>query len=234
MSTVYPFVPTQLPASVTLPQDLVDQRTAASVNNPMTAIGNGVAYLDEVITVQRRMACNQPVGQPEGGAIAKTINLKASSLEPIVEINWEAYGSYIRAGVPEVTDIGHHLLYRANELVVDGATFARLSAWVIGGPAHGALPAMMPAIGMVRYNPATDAWDALLSTTAGMSTDASSTVGQYEAYHEIRLNADQNNTIDLSTYEYYIVVCPEGGANAQEGLSFRSFSSSNTARRYQR
>ena len=231
MSTVYALVPTVLPASITLPQDLVDQRSAASVNDPITAVANGVAYLNQTITITRRMAANQPIGQPEGGAMAKTNNLKTSSMEPIIEVNWEAYGSYIRAGVPEVTAIGHHLLYRANELVVDGASITRLTCDLIGGPAHGALPAMMPAIGLVRYSPAADTWESLLA--ANMQDDTSANVGAYEAAHDIRLTPDQNATVDLATYDYYIVVCPEGSTDSQEGLSIRSFHMRNSAKRYQ-
>ena len=231
MSTVYALVPTVLPASITLPQDLVDQRSAASVNDPITAVANGVAYLNQTLTITRRMAANQPVGQNESGAIAKTYDLKALSIEPLIEVDWEAYGSYMRYGVPEVTAIAPHLLYRANELVVDGATITRLTVDLIGGPAHGALPAMMPAIGLVRYSPSADTWEPLLA--AGMQDDTSANVGAYEAIHDIRLTPDQNATVDLATYDYYIVVCPEGSTDAQEGLSFRSFHMRNSAKRYQ-
>lgn len=231
MSTVYNFVPTVLPASMTLPQDLVDQRSAASVNDPLTTVGNAVAYLNQAVSLTRRMAANQPIGQNESGAIAKTYNLKSLSMEPLIEIDWEAYGSYIRYGVPEDTAIGPHLLYRANELAVDGAIITQLTCDLIGGPGHAALPAMMPAIGLVRYSPAADTWEPLLA--AGMQDDTSAGVGAYEAIHEIRLTPDQNSTVDLSTYDYYIVVCPEGGANAQGGLSIRSFHASNSAKRYQ-
>ncbi len=44
MPTPYAPVPTRLPASLTLPQDLIDQRTAASVNQVFQPLGDGVEF----------------------------------------------------------------------------------------------------------------------------------------------------------------------------------------------
>ena len=231
MSTVYALVPTVLPATITLPQDLVDQRSAASVNDPITAVANGVAYLNQSLTVRRRKSCQIPIGQLRGGAVAKTYDMKASRFDPLDNTLWTVYGARIRCGVPEATAIGVHLVYPADDLVIDGAVLTRLTAYCIGGSGHAGLPAMMPAIGLARYDPATDTWASLLA--AGMQDDTSADVTAYELSHDIRLTPDQNATVSVASYSYYIIVCPEGSTNGQEGLSFYSFEMRQTAPRYQ-
>lgn len=194
-------------------------------------MANGVAYLNQAISVYRRKTCQTPIGQLRGGAVAKTYNMKASRFDPLDNTLWTVYGSYMRCGVPEATAIGVHLVYPADDLMVQGSTVTRLTAYCKGGASHFALPAMMPAIGLARYDPATDTWASLLA--AGMQDDTSANVAAYEASHDIRLTPDQNNVIDLTAYSYYIIVCPEGSTDAQEGLSFYSFLAKQTAPRYQ-
>lgn len=233
MSTVYPFVPTQLPASVTLPQDLVDQRTAASVNDPMTAIGNGVAYLEQQITCYRRSGCGRPVGAVRSGAIAKTFDLKTVRLDSWETKLFTQYGNSIRCPTPDAGNLAIHLLYDITDLIVDGATITRVTLDLIGNTgAHAALPGMMPALGVARYSATADSWQSLLA--AGMQDDTSASVAEYEAAHEIRLTPDQNATAATNLYSYFAILCPEGGANAQDNLQFRAITVRNAAPRYQK
>jgi hypothetical protein len=232
MSTVYALVPTILPASITLPQDLVDQRSAASVNDPITAVANGVAYLNQSGTINRRMGCGDPVGATRTGAIAKTYDLKNVRLDSWETKLFTCYGNSMRCPTPDAGALATHLLYDISDLMIEGSVVTRITLDLVGNVGtHGALPAMMPALGVVRYSPSADTWESLLA--AGMQDDASADVAAYETAHDIRLTPDQNNTVSLQSYAYYAVLCPEGSTDAQDNLQFRTLSTRSTAPRYQ-
>ncbi len=233
MSTAYAPVPAILPATITLPQDLVDQRTAASVNVPFASLADAIAYLGQTLTVHRRKGCGNPVGAVRTGAIAKTFDLKTVRLDSWETKLFAAYGNSMRCPTPDAGNFAIHLLYDISDLMVDGATVTRVTVDLIGNTgAHAGLPGMMPALGVARFNPNADTWESLLA--AGMTDDTSGSVAAYEAAHDIRLTPDQNATVDLTTYAYFAVLCPEGGANAQGNLQFRSLNVRNSAPRYQR
>lgn len=233
MSTSYSPTPAILPASITLPQDLVDQRTAASVNVPFKSLADAIAYLNESVTHTRSMGCGNPVGR-ERSASAKTYNMKAKRLDP-----WEdgatlptltMYGERIRCGTPETgSNIAGHIVYDVTNLLIDGATVTRCTI-DLANPNTLTLPGMMPAIAMVAYDVGTDTWSSLLST--GTQTDTSASVAAYNGLHDIQFTPDQFNIVDLSKYTYYVVVCPEGGTNGIEGLSFYRIHIRQTARRF--
>lgn len=233
MSTSYSPTPTLLGSTITLPQDLVDQRTAASVNVPFQALADAVAYLQQSVTHTRAKGCGSPIGRVRAGAEAKTYDMKGKRLDP-----WEdgaslpvlhVYGERIRCGTPETgSNIATHFVYDVTDLMIDGATVTLLSA-ACANPNTVTLPAMMPAIALVRYNPSADTWESLRA--AGTKTDTAATVGAYNLVHEIRFVPDQNATVDLTTYVYYAVICPEGGTNGIEGLSFYRLLVEQTARR---
>lgn len=232
MSTPYAPVPAILPATITLPQDLVDQRTAASVNVPFADLANAIAYLGESVEVHRRKGCGNPVGAVRSGAIAKTFDLKTVRLDSWETKLFTAYGNSMRCPTPDVGNLAIHLLYDISDLMVDGATVARVTLDLIGNTGtHAGLPGMMPALGVARYDGAADTWQSLLA--AGMKDDTSGSVGAYETAHDIRLTPDQNATVNLTLYSYFAILCPEGGANAQDNLQFRSINVRNTAKRYQ-
>lgn len=234
MSTSYSPVPVALPATITLPQDLVDQRTAASVNVPFKSVADGVAYLMETITHTRAKGCGAPIGRVRAGAEAKTYDLKNKRLDP-----WEdgaslptltLYGERIRCGTPETgSDIATHFAYDVTDMMIDGATITdvRISC---ANPNSLALPSMMPGFALVRYSPRTDTWESTLA--AGMKTDPTALLALYQGVHDVNYTADQNATVDLTEYAYYVVICPEGGTNADEGLSFYRMTIAQTARRF--
>lgn len=117
--------------------------------------------------------------------------------------------------------IGKHLIFPINQYLVHGATFMSARLYLRGNGAHGAtLPSMMPAIGVARYDPATDTTVSLKSGTA-MYDDTSASAAAYDALHSFKIDLDQNQTIDLENYVYTFVVCNEGDANAKEELSLR-------------
>lgn len=226
MSTVYNFVPTVLPASMTLPEDLVDQRSAASVNVPLTTVGNGLAYLNQNVSMYRRMSACAPTGV--SGLRAKNGNLSGVALDTWGARGFTLFGERLVCIGGEATE-GHHAVYDVTSLMVDGATVTQASVELAGNTSH--VPGMMPALGLSRYSPTAGTWQSLLA--AGMVDDTSASGAAYAAAHDIRLYPDQNATIDLSSYAYYAVVCAEGGAGYVAGMKLFTLSFIQTARRYQ-
>lgn len=243
MSTIYPFVPTQLPASVTLPQDLVDQRTAASVNVPMTAIGNGVAYIDELIT--RTVVAGVMDMNPRGSdVIAPTWN-PTSAPTQFAPVQDNSANGVLAARCVYYTDYSglrfydanagsasaRHVMLALNPYLLQDADLTRLTLTLDGQAGHVGLPASMPAMGIARWSPETNVWDSLVG--AGLTYDSSASTADYEVAHPLRVTPDTNITIDLSTYVYYAVVKNESSTNALSQLRLRSLHIRQYARRYQ-
>lgn len=125
--------------------------------------------------------------------------------------------------------VGKHVLFPLNAYLVQGATLSRVTV-ILGGQGHGALPAMMPALGVIRYDPVADAYVSLLST--GMVDDSSANAAAYDAIHDIKCNTDQNNTVDLSAYVYSAIICNEGHTNALAELRLRQILIRQTTKGY--
>lgn len=109
--------------------------------------------------------------------------------------------------------VGRHLMIQLNEYLCEGATLNGC-ALVLGGMGHGALPAMMPAMGIVRYDHKAATLVSLKSGTA-MVDDPTAVVATYDAIHEFSMTCDQNNVINMASgYVYYLIICNEGHTNA--------------------
>lgn len=109
-----------------------------------------------------------------------------------------------------------------DSLLVDGATLtlARLN-WE-ANPGHAGLPVLMPKYGIARIDFGGSAPTNLLSTGSGLAADASANIAAYNAAHWNSFVPDQNNIVDRTQYNYYLVVWNEGGTNALVGASCRS------------
>jgi hypothetical protein len=83
-----------------------------------------------------------------------------------------------------------------------------------GKSGHGGLPALMPRAALARYDAGSSA--SLCSTA--WAVDSSASTGAYEASHTITLTVDQNNVIDVDSYDYIFLVQNEGNTNATTGL----------------
>lgn len=114
---------------------------------------------------------------------------------------------------------GRHLIVSLNPYLFQGASISSLKLY-LGGQGHGALPAMMPALGIARLDPVTNTVVSLHSTTP-MKDDASASAAAYDAIHSITFTPDQNSTVDLTQYIYYAVICNEGHTNALAELRLR-------------
>jgi hypothetical protein len=122
-----------------------------------------------------------------------------------------------------------HLLFPLNQYLVHGATLGSVKLILGGNGAHLGLPAVMPALGIVRHEPLADTTASLHSTTP-MKDDASASAAAFDAIHSITFTPDQNNEIDLTQYSYYAVVCNEGHTNALAELRLRQLIITMTAK----
>lgn len=123
---------------------------------------------------------------------------------------------------------GKHVLFHLNQYLVHGANFDSLKLNLKGAGGHGALPLMMPSLALVKFDPETDTLVSLLA--ANTVDDASASTAAYDAVHSITLTPDQNQTISLTKYSYYAVVCNEGNTNALAELALRNFVITMTAK----
>ena len=175
------------------------------------------AAADAQKTVVRSFAPHLMGALTTSGAVAKTHDHSASVLRvPMTEQdnaatdNTRYYdeGRGCRFYDKEAgSAIGKHLVFPINQYLVHGATFVSARLYLVGNGAHGAtLPAMMPAIGVARYDPATGTTVSLKSGTA-MFDDTSASAAAYDALHSFKVDLDQNQTINLEDYVYTFVVC---------------------------
>jgi len=124
---------------------------------------------------------------------------------------------------------GKHVLVPLNPYLIQGSTLSSVLLILRGAAGHGALPAMMPALGVTRLDHVADTWASLKSGTA-MTDDASASVVAYEASHGITATLDQNNVIDTTTYSYFAVICNEGHTNATTQLRLQQLIVTMTAK----
>jgi hypothetical protein len=129
------------------------------------------------------------------------------------------YGDSLRFNVATAgSAVGRHVFFPLNSILINGATIDSAKLFLQPVSAHASLPAMMPAMSIVRVDPSTGTQAGLRG--AGMTDDPSAGVGSYNARHAINVTCDQNQTVDLGTYEYFAVACNEGDTNAVAELQF--------------
>ena len=232
MSTVYVPVPTILPATATLPQDLVDQRSAASVNVPFKTALDAIAYLMQSSTHNAGRGLSNPIGYTD--EIAKTHNISALDLTPITtgavidDTGMAIKTKFVTTNITSA--LARHVVWDITSLLIHGGTFVSAVVKMKGDPGgHALLPLLMPAIGVVRWAPAT----ALVCLrAAGMFDDQSANVAEFDAIHDTTFVVDQNATIDLKLYSYFLIACNEGNTNSREGFEYHNMHVAITAPRY--
>lgn len=236
MSTAYAPVATIMPATITLPQDLVDQRSAASVNVPFATLADAIAYLMLAGSTDRSRSCTSDLVM-SNAAMAKSETMVGGTVaadETLGASNAVLYADHLRwSGLDTLNALAYHAWFPLNSILISGATVTSAKLYLQGSPGHGALPAMMPAMSIVRVKPPANTQVSMRST--GMTDDASGSVAAYEAIHTIEVVPDQNATIDLADgAQYYAVACNEGHTNALQELRFYGISVRMSAPRYQR
>ena len=241
MPTVITPSPALLPATINGPQDLVDLRTAASVNQAFQPLADACGYYQESITVRRIIACADACSRGSDDTAAATWDPSsfATQWAPTQD---DATSALVR--VEMYTDVGRirfvtanagsalakHVLFPLNAYVIHEGTFVDVVLRLQGNAGHCGLPANMPTLGIARYDPAANTWASLVA--AGATADTSVDVAAYEALHTITATVDQNATIDREQYVYYAVVANEAGANALGQLALVSLRVRMTARRF--
>lgn len=120
------------------------------------------------------------------------------------------------ADVNAATASTRHLCVSLDDSLVHGATLDSVKLYLSGKAGHGGLPAVMPALSIVRYNASAGTLAELRA--AGMRDDQSGGVAAYEALHSITYTCDQNHTIDRSQYTYSAIICNEADTNALNQL----------------
>lgn len=235
MSTAYTPTPTIMPATITLPQDLVDQRTAASVNVPFASLADAIAYLMLAGNTDRNRSCTSDLVMSNAvQAKSETMTGAIAAAEVLDATTALLYSDHLRwSGLDTVNAFAFHAWFPLNSILISGATVTSAKLYLQGAPGHGALPAMMPAMSIVRVKPTDNSQLSMRST--GMTNDASGGVAAYEAIHTIEVVPDQNATIDFSDgAQYYAVTCNEGHTDALAELRFYGLSIRMSAPRYQR
>lgn len=172
-------------------------------------------------TVIRSFSCAD--GLPRGSvAMAKTHDITTTGFwYPCTGDNTATdasrswmYSEYRYMKFPDADNtaaVGRHLLFPLNQYLLQGATL--VSATLnLAGTGHANLPAMMPSLAIIRYNPTDNSLASLLA--ANTKDDTSPNIATYDAVHSITLTCDQKNTVDMEANSYYAVVCNEGHTNS--------------------
>lgn len=118
-------------------------------------------------------------------------------------------------GVTTGSAIAHGYRFPLRDSLVDGATLLSAVVRLRGIGGHGALPLLMPKVGIHRADIDGFGNDLLL---AGVVADTSASVAAYEASHDVTFTPNQNNVIDSGTYTYWLTLWNEGSTSALTGL----------------
>lgn len=110
-----------------------------------------------------------------------------------------------------IQELTHTTAYASSPLLLPhGAVLTSVSVRVVAETGHGALPATMPAIHLIRHaSPA--------HTSLGSASDSSGTPGAYESTHNITISG-LSVTVDRTLYRYSVRLSGEAGANFVAGL----------------
>ena len=232
MSTVYTPTAVIMPGTITLPQDLVDQRTAASVNVPFQTLADAITYLMTVQTTVRSVRISRAVvgvtaATAKSGTQVGPYDEIPSTATPLLNFfTGYTWFADVNAGSAST----RHVCISIDDVLVSGLTLDKVYLYLKGKAGHGALPTTMPALSVVRYTKTTNTIEELNST--GIKDDLSANVGAYEAYHSIYYECDQNHTVDLELYTYSAIITNEANTNALNQLTLYSLETTQAVPRY--
>lgn len=197
-----------------------DKITAASVNVALQHLGDAVKNVTPPTTLSLS-ADRARLYVPEGAitigpALGSLTTLSVISSTPVENSDTQLG---VLVAKTALTMAQAFILYMPlDELLhYNGYTIASCVLKVKGKAGHGALPVAMPRISLVRFGASANT--ALHSSTWVVDTAAS--VGAYEVEHNITLTPDQNAVVDVTQYQYALLVQNEGNTNATNGLQFR-------------
>ena len=167
-------------------------------------------------TTRRSRGCTSDLVMGNANTAKTQAMVGIAMAETLSASNAVLYGDHLRyLVVDDTAAFGLHVYFPLNSILVDGATITSAKIWVRPNTAHASLPAMMPAMSVIRYDPSAQVQDSLRA--AGMYDDQSVDVAAYNAHHTITFTPDQNATVDFVNtkgYQYWLVFCNEGHTNA--------------------
>jgi len=112
------------------------------------------------------------------------------------------------------------------DTVHDGATIASVILYFKIQTGHGAMPATLPKLSVIRVDLTTGAVGVTLSSAdvgTGLAISSAVAVGPYEnggAIQSFTYTVDQNALVDRSKYDYIVALDDEAGANAIAGNAY--------------
>lgn len=207
MSEVYTPVPSNNPASVTIPED-GDDKPVASILVAVEGIADKVAHANwpEQDDTKTYPLKSRSFGRVMRGVATPSVTAGAP--------DWAVQNGFNCAIFKQVTLSSTAVLYQPLDLP-DGCTLTQVAVFLLGLPGHGSLPAVMPAIRLYKLNYSTGAL-----TQIGITTNDPSNLAGYEVYHSVTVGGGVNELIDNTTYRYVVGIVGESGANSIAGLSY--------------
>jgi hypothetical protein len=168
-------------------------------------LGDGVTSVTEALTVDGAGAITYSAGKWPGLS-SRVITRIQDTFGGFSSASWSRNSNGLWVQLTANTD---EVLFPLNNLI-DGASLTsvivRVDGDLAGGGSHGGLPATMPRLTVYRRD------DGASLTQLGQATDSSSSVGAYDAAHEITVSG-LTDTIDEAK-PYFASLRGESGANS--------------------
>ena len=199
MPHTYTPVPSNNPATITLPDD-GDAESAASVNTPFGSLADKVAHANwpETDATKKYPLSLRTITRTCPGSFMVDDFTKWLGSSPFTNCTVATkQDAYIPVPLP------------------NGSTWTSAFAGFVGAAGHAAFPggkpATMPVMRAVKFNPNTGALTVIASVT-----DPSASAAVYEAAHSLTI-VGMTEVIDTNTFNYFIKIETEGGANGIAG-----------------
>lgn len=200
---------TSFAATASLPDDITDQRSAASVNSPFQTLADRCQMLYR--DFKQRMLGMHPI------VPALSVTRVQESTAYALPANWAPNDA-----AQKVTNLVIAKRLYIPVALPHGSTWTGYSVAFSGATGHGAFPggapANMPTTTPLKIALATGT-EIVCSGFANPTTDASATAAVYEAIHQLSDTAG-TEVVDRTLYRYVISLLAEGGANGIVGDVF--------------
>ena len=213
-----------IPFGITLPDDGIDMRQAASVNVPIEAIADGLATLAMPVTT--RICCNRYIASStnvngagftldagELGLVATTSTAGFRSNMNLLESKWAITN----------TAAGPCFLVPLDDVLPHSGTITQVSlAFIMAFRASGSDPTNKCRFAIARaprnqYSNLLNNPPEALNSSSDFVQYTSTYINQSLPPKTLAYTCNQNNVIDKTTYTYYALVFDESGTNVLAG-----------------